>query len=926
MAPSFRGRVRRSRFRTLGARVAGTIALRTTDRVVSEKAGTIGIEITRTGSTAGSVTVQYGIYADTATQGLDFDAAGGRITFQPGQTSVTVPIRVLDDRIAEATEAFAFTLISADGGTLLAPRTTRISILDDERVAPPPPSEPPLVSDVDVSFRPVFSGLSQPLRFAFNPLDETQVYIAEKGGVLKVGDTDTGVVKTLLDLSKVVNAAHDRGLLGMAVHPDIAENPYIYVYYTVDPPEAASRTGDAGLDGFGNRYAVLERYTLDAKTGYSTVVANSGVTLLGGAGKDYRDVSGGGALDFTDPVHASRPSSERFVDPNDPTKPLVINGIKQDYIKVDSRSHAGGALEFGPDGALYVTTGDGTSYNMPDPRTKDVQSLDSLSGKVLRIDPLTGDGLADNPFVKPGMNLDTNAAKVFQLGLRNPFSFAVDDEGRVILADVGWFTWEEINIGGPGANFGWPWFEGNDSGASSRTPRYQDMPEAQAFYTAVQNGTIQVTAPFKAFHHAASEPGFQMAAIVSGDVVYDGDRYPVSFRNDLFFSDINTGNLFTIDVEDRSTARFVGNGQGIIHFEQGADGYVYAANLFNGTITRLEIQAKGAFTAGNDTVTLPAGPSAVRALAGNDTVVIRSPGDSLIDGGAGLDHVALTGIARANAQVFLTNGTDDAATVYRLYDAILGRDPDPDGFAWWVSAAGDGWTLAEIADDMLGSGEGAPRWAQAVTAKEFASAAYLNVLDRHGTTAEISALEAQLQAGLARGEAIARLVQSEEARDGGRTEAVVVSNLGRQTLVDVERVVFSDGVVALDLGMDQNAGAVARLHDMAFDRLPTRAQLTAGTRGIDGGKSLVDVAGEILAADTTLRGLTNKAFVEQLYLRGLDRPGDAGGVTYWTGRVASDGRAVVLAEMSESDEHVAVAANKFDLPLPTMDRYTIPGV
>jgi glucose/arabinose dehydrogenase len=58
-----------------------------------------------------------------------------------------------------------------------------------------------------------------------------------------------------------------------------------------------------------------------------------------------------------------------------------------------------------------------------------VQSLDSLSGKVLRIDPLTGDGLADNPFVTSGLDLDSNRAKIYQLGLRNPFSMAFDDSG-----------------------------------------------------------------------------------------------------------------------------------------------------------------------------------------------------------------------------------------------------------------------------------------------------------------------------------------------------------------------------------------------------------------------------------------------------------------------------------------------------------------
>ena len=90
------------------------------------------------------------------------------------------------------------------------------------------------------------------------------------------------------------------------------------------------------------------------------------------------------------------------------------------------RSHAGGSLAFGPDGALYVSIGDGASFNATDPRTVSVQNIDSLSGKILRIDPSTGLGLPDNPFVVPGDDLSDNHSKVYQLGLRNPFSMGFD--------------------------------------------------------------------------------------------------------------------------------------------------------------------------------------------------------------------------------------------------------------------------------------------------------------------------------------------------------------------------------------------------------------------------------------------------------------------------------------------------------------------
>ena len=133
-------------------------------------------------------------------------------------------------------------------------------------------------------------------------------------------------------------------------------------------------------------------------------------------------------------------------------------------LKVDSRSHAGGALAFGPDGALYVSVGDGTSFNFADPRSFYVQDLDSLAGKILRIDPITGSGLADNPFVEPGADLAANRSKVWQLGLRNPFTMNFDETGQLFISEVGWAKWEEINSAGAGANFGWPFYEGGDNG------------------------------------------------------------------------------------------------------------------------------------------------------------------------------------------------------------------------------------------------------------------------------------------------------------------------------------------------------------------------------------------------------------------------------------------------------------------------------
>src|SRR5690606_35158321 len=84
-----------------------------------------------------------------------------------------------------------------------------------------------------------------------------------------------------LDISSRVNFVQDRGMLGVAVHPNFPATPYIYVSYAYDPVETLSRTGLAGPDGTGNRVARVSRFTADPATGYNTAIAGSEVVLVG---------------------------------------------------------------------------------------------------------------------------------------------------------------------------------------------------------------------------------------------------------------------------------------------------------------------------------------------------------------------------------------------------------------------------------------------------------------------------------------------------------------------------------------------------------------------------------------------------------------------------------------------------------------------
>lgn len=566
--------------------MAGSIFLRRTETTVGEANTTINIEIVRSGSTAGAVTIEYGIFADSATPGLDYIGNNGTIVMPAGASSILVPIQIRNDALGEPSELFTFTLISASGAELSAPRTNRITILDDETPAQPPPAEPPLVSPYDTTLTTLVTDLTRPIRFAFSPLDAQTLYIAEKDGMVRVADLETGQISTFLDLRQQVNNAGDRGLLDVALHPDFANNPYVYAFFVVDPADTAATSGAAGADGVGNRYAHIVRYTADAATGYRTIVPGSEVVLIGGTGQSLADISGLGALNYTEIVNASGIASDRVTDAND----RVINGFKQDYLKVDNLSHAGGRLLFGPDGMLYAFIGDGTSYDYPDPRTPDVQSLDSLSGKVLRIDPITGRGLADNPFANQAEDLDTNRAKIWQYGLRNPFSGAFDAEGNLFIADVGWFAFEEINMAGPGANFGWPFYEGADGGVLSATPQYRDFASAAAFYAAVANGTTVVTPAYRAFSHSTLAPGYAMQAIIASGVVLDSPNVPAGLGGSFVFSNFVGGDLFAVSTTSRTEIAYITDwpgDYGPIYMVQGSDGALYYANLYGGTIGRL---------------------------------------------------------------------------------------------------------------------------------------------------------------------------------------------------------------------------------------------------------------------------------------------------------------------------------------------------
>jgi glucose/arabinose dehydrogenase len=206
-------------------------------------------------------------------------------------------------------------------------------------------------------------------------LEEGRYFVTERtGDLLLIEDGERHVLRSFQQLDEPVLG--EGGLLGIATHPNFAENRYLYVYMTVDR-EAVENT--------------VRRFEVDFEQ-----------------------------RELTDET-------------------VIIDGIPS------HRVHNGGCIAFGPDGHLYVTTGDSGESAL-------AQDSDSLAGKILRLND-DGSIPADNPF--------GNA--VYSYGHRNPQGITWDDEGRLWATEHGSAARDELNLVEAGNNYGWPAITGDET-------------------------------------------------------------------------------------------------------------------------------------------------------------------------------------------------------------------------------------------------------------------------------------------------------------------------------------------------------------------------------------------------------------------------------------------------------------------------------
>jgi glucose/arabinose dehydrogenase len=242
----------------------------------------------------------------------------------------------------------------------------------------------------------------------------------------------------------------------------------------------------------------------------------------------------------------------------DPESETIILTIDQPF-----PNHNGGMLAFGPDGFLYIGMGDGGSAGDP---FGNGQSLNTLLGKILRIDVNSGD-----PYSSPVDNLfvEGQRPEIWAFGLRNPWRFSFDRlTGDLYIGDVGQNRLEEIDFlpaGSPaGSNFGWSFFEGTEP------------------YEEVIPTDLSIIYPVAQYTHSNG-------CVVTGGVVYRGNNLP-EFYGIYLYGDYCYGSIWGLYKDEQGVWQnqlLFENTGNISSFGEDENGEIYLADL-NGIIYRLE--------------------------------------------------------------------------------------------------------------------------------------------------------------------------------------------------------------------------------------------------------------------------------------------------------------------------------------------------
>ena len=398
-------------------------------------------------------------------------------------------------------------------------------------------------------------GFTAPIAIALAP-GET-LFVAEQGGAVWVIQDGGRRVQPFIDLSDEVNHGWERGLLALAVDPSFEENGWVYLGFVVDPV-----FGEPDEPPDAVTYSRVVRYRATEESGRTEADLDSRQVLIGGSAGDG--------------------------------------------IPLGSNTHAIGDLAFAGDGTLFVSAGDGAHWEFVDYGQDDneydpefelmfgpeqdigalrAQSVASLSGKILRVDPSTGAGLPSNPFFTGDPN--ENASKVWALGFRNPYRIAVppDRNGADVLyvADVGWNDWEEIDAITAGDNGGWPCYEGPDV-----QERFWSEPETRERCEGLhQEDTVT---PTLAYRTTVPEDEETPRRVVVGGFFYRAPSQE-AWDDRYFYADFMAGFIRALSIgedgevlDDRLFAEGL---DGPVDLAQGDCGEIYVVEVVPGRILKI---------------------------------------------------------------------------------------------------------------------------------------------------------------------------------------------------------------------------------------------------------------------------------------------------------------------------------------------------
>ncbi len=370
----------------------------------------------------------------------------------------------------------------------------------------------------------------------------------EKEGKVWAKHTD-GDWHQLLDLAEEVNTNTDCGLKGFALDPNFLTNGYIYLLYEVEHYHLFHY----GLPDYDPNMSEYESASIGRITRYT--------------------------LDFTS--FSILPNS-RFV---------LVGRDKNDGFPMIAETHNVGSLVFGTDGTLLASCGESTHYTpdngsnpntyyqqaiadgiltRDDPTTPDLneddnvgawraQLVNSLNGKIIRIDPATGDGVSSNPFYDAS-NPRMPKSRVWAMGFRNPFRMSIkpntgstnpDDAnpGEIFVGDVGLGQKEEVNIVKQGGqNFGWPIYEGMTEDNSPLVPYPENRPEFTNAFNWSHPAVDYRGQGARAYKGGSAvdvttfNPAFNIIGnCVIGGVFYTGTNFPREYQGAYMIGNFDNG-------------------------------------------------------------------------------------------------------------------------------------------------------------------------------------------------------------------------------------------------------------------------------------------------------------------------------------------------------------------------------------------------